>query len=71
MGAPLDMTLGGGKEKSRLKETWHRTAEEEWSDFGFTFVKGVTVVARNHVAWRRRISGPKSPGGMAKSEKSD
>ena len=44
------------------------TAEER-SDFGVTSWSGEAVVARDCVAWRRRTSGPKSPGGMAKSEK--
>jgi len=48
----------GRRGRGRPKETSRRTAEKERTALGFGSWSEATVAARDHVTWRRRMSGP-------------
>ena len=51
----------GRRSHGRPRETWHRTAEKERTALGFASWSEESVVARDRMAWYRRISSPFPP----------
>jgi len=58
----LTWALEGRRSRGRPKETWRRTGKKERKKertaLGFSLWNEVMVTARDHAAWRKRVSGP-------------
>jgi len=48
----------GKRRRGRPRKTWRRTINKEREHLGFKTWRDAEVVAKDRVAWRRRIDGP-------------